>query len=134
MTEFNINSSEMTSERLKKFGDAWDRGDIEVLMTFIADSCIFSASVGSEPGQTYVGKESIRQGFKEMLKHDEGGESRSGDVWICGNKGVAEWAYIFSNEDGEKFELRGCDLFEFDGDMICRKDAFRKTFNTHTSA
>jgi ketosteroid isomerase-like protein len=128
----NFDSPQMTSERLMEFGAAWDRRDIDALMAFITDNCIFSASVGSEPGQTYIGKEAVRQGFEKMLKHDEGGESRSGDVWVAGNKGVAEWSYIFTNEKGEKFELRGCDLFEFDGNQICRKDAFRKIFNTHT--
>ena len=31
-----------------------------------------------------------------------------------------------TGDGGQPFEVRGCDLFEFDGDLITVKNAFRK--------
>ena len=117
----------MTEERLREFAAAWARGDVNQLMTFMTDDCVYEASVGPEPGKTYDGFAAVRQGFEEMLAFDATGESRSGPIFICGDKGVMEWSYIQKRGDGRAIELRGCDIFEFSGNKIRRKNAFRKT-------
>lgn len=118
----------MTEERLQAFSAAWARGDVETLMTFFTEDCIYEASVGPEPGATYVGQDAVRQGILAMLAHDKHGESRSGPLEIFGDKGVAEWSYVWIEADGRTIELRGCDLYEFRGDQIRRKNAFRKAW------
>ncbi|MBT5871939.1 MAG: nuclear transport factor 2 family protein [Candidatus Latescibacteria bacterium] len=117
----------MTISRLGALGEAWDKGDLNALMSFMAEGCIYSASVGPEPGQTYVGREQVRRRFELMLEHDSGCESRGGRVVVSGSFGVAEWSYVSKGITGEELEVRGCDLFEFEGGLIKRKDAFRKT-------
>ena len=118
----------MTTERLEAFGAAWARKDVDELMSFVTDDCIYYASIGPEPGTTYVGREAVRRGFEELLKYDAHAKSRGGRVFIAGNRGAAEWSYIFTDESGREIELRGCDLFEFVGDKISRKDAYRKSY------
>ena len=65
-------------------------------------------------------------GFQELLNHDAGRVSRPGKLYVYGNRGVAEWSYVDTDESGQSTIIRGCDLFEFDGDMIKLKNAFRK--------
>jgi ketosteroid isomerase-like protein len=119
----------MTPERLQSFGAAWSRGDVEELMSFITEDCVYNASVGPEPGTTYIGYEAVRRGFEELLKYDEKAVSRGGRVFVAGDRGAAEWSYIFNDESGREIEIKGCDLFEFVGDKIRRKDAYRKTYS-----
>ncbi len=120
-------SGSMTIERLREFGEAWDWGDVDTLMQFMADDSEYRAFVGPEPGRTYLGREEVRRGFEEMLAHDAGGESRGGSLRVMGDFGVAEWAYQLSDDAGNETLVRGCDLFEFEGRSIKVKDAFRKT-------
>ena len=115
----------MTEEKLRQFGEAWARGDLETLMTFVAEDCVYSASVGPEPGETFRGREAVRAGFAKMLSHDAEAEAKSGPVFVSGDRGTAEWSFVYA-ENGRRVEVRGCDLFEFCGDLIRRKDAFRK--------
>ena len=49
---------------------------------------------------------------------------------VAGDRGAAEWTFRATAEGGEAFEVRGCDLFEFDGDLIRVKNAFRKVRET----
>jgi len=77
----------MTEERLREFARAWAARDVELLMSFMSEDCVYEASVGPEPGRTYVGREEVRRGFAEMLARDGGGESRGGQVFACGGRG-----------------------------------------------
>jgi SnoaL-like domain len=43
-----------------------------------------------------------------------------------GNRGCSEWLLTGTTPEGERVEVRGCDLFEFEGDKIARKDSYWK--------
>lgn len=116
----------MTVDILADFSAAWTRRDLDALMTFITDDCVYSASVGPEPGRTYRGRDEVRIGFAEVLAFDADGERHEGAAFVVGDKGAGEWSFLKTGPDGTRVEIRGCDLFEFAGAKIRRKDAFRK--------
>ena len=124
----NPYSPQMTLARLERFNDAWSRGDVEELMSFITEDCIYEASVGPEPGRTFIGRAQVEKGFRQMLQHDGDAESKGGRCAVLADLGIAEWSYV-KIAAGRPVEIRGCDIFEFSGDMIRRKDAFRKVFD-----
>lgn len=117
----------MTLQQLTAFSDAWTARDVDTLMSFMSEDCVYSASVGPEPGRTYTGREEVRAGFVEMLAHDTGRERRGGAAYVFGDRGVGLWSFLEHDDDGTEREIKGCDVFEFDGDKIRRKDAYRKT-------
>jgi taurine dehydrogenase small subunit len=45
---------------------------------------------------------------------------------VCGDRGVSEWTIRGTRSTGEPIEVRGCDLFEFTGGLISRKDSYWK--------
>lgn len=112
---------------VEAFGAAWARRDVDALMTFVTDDCVYGASVGPEPGATFVGTAEVRRGFEQMLRHDAGGTSREGRILVTGSVAVVEWAHVHVDASGVETSVRGCDIIEFRGDRIARKDAFRKT-------
>jgi ketosteroid isomerase-like protein len=129
MTNNGAQDHELQTGRAKvlaRFGQAWGRADIEQLMALVTDDCVYSASVGPEPGRTYKGQAAVREGFASMLTFDASGESREGPTFLAGHLAVAEWSYVFRTRTGDSREVRGCDIIEFRGTRICRKDAFRK--------
>ena len=123
-----------TTAKLERFMGAWFRADLEALVGFLADDCLFEASVGPEPGATYVGRADVRRGFARVLGLDpETGrgspaptQEREAFVFVAGDRGHAEWSYSQVGSDGVSRRVHGCDIFEFDGDKISRKSAFRK--------
>jgi hypothetical protein len=46
--------------------------------------------------------------------------------WVCGDKGVSEWVLTGTTISGERIKLRGCDLWQFRGDLVTRKDSYWK--------
>jgi ketosteroid isomerase-like protein len=119
--------STMTNERLDEFMEAWNAHDAERVVSFFADDCVFHASVGPElMGATYVGKDEVRRGVAAFFERYPGGRFEDATGFVAGDKGASEWTFVAAGPDGAEIATRGCDLFEFDGDLIRTKNAFRK--------
>lgn len=117
---------DMTLERLAEFGAAWRSKDLDRLMEFMTDDCVFRASVGFEPGTTFRGRAEVRRGFELMLAYDAGFESQGGAAFIVGDRGASQWSYVRTEDDGQVHQVDGCDLYEFVGGRIRVKDAYRR--------
>jgi hypothetical protein len=116
----------MTMERLADFGAAWLAADVDRLMSFMTGDCVFRASVGTEPGTVFRGRDEVRRGFELMLAYDAGAEAHGGMTFIAGIQGASQWSYSYAAADGAVAEVQGCDLYEFAGDLIRIKDAYRE--------
>jgi SnoaL-like protein len=42
---------------------------------------------------------------------------------LSGDRGCSEWLLTGTTTQGDRIEVRGCDLFEFRGGKIARKDS-----------
>lgn len=116
-------------EIIREVAAAWGRADLPALMTFIAQDCVYTASVGPEPGETFVGRDAVRAGFAKLLAHDSDGVAEPGEIRSAGNDWVVStWGYRKVGPDGRRILVRGCDVFVFRDGLIIRKDAFRKSY------
>lgn len=117
----------MTPERLTEFGEAWNRHDADLLMTYMADECSYQASFGPElEGANHMGHDAVREGYARFFARYPDGIFSDSRVFVAGDRGASEWIFTATGSDGVRTSVRGCDLFEFAGDKITRKDAFRK--------
>ena len=121
-------SQPVTEDVLKAFLDAFNRHDLDAIMSFFADDCVFYMPRGAKPrGDRFIGKDEVRAG---LAKRFEGipdvhyGDDRH---WVCGDDfGVSEWTLTGTSAAGERIEVRGVDLLEFANGQITRKDSFWK--------
>ena len=59
----------VTEDMLKIFLEAFNRHDLDVIMTFFAKDCSFDFPRGPFPhGQRFVGKEAVREGLASRFK------------------------------------------------------------------
>jgi ketosteroid isomerase-like protein len=60
-------TSEVTTDALQRFAEAWNRHDLDALMSFMTEDCVFEASAGPDAcGTRYAGREPVRAGFAEV--------------------------------------------------------------------
>ena len=107
--------------------DAFNAHDIDALMSFFTEDCVFDTPRGPAPrGEHLVGKQQVRAGIQARL--DGIPDIHYGDDrhWTCGDRGVSEWTIRGTRVTGEPIEVRGCDLFELTDGRISRNDAFWK--------
>ena len=119
--------TQVTVALLKAFLDAFNRHDLDGIMDYFADDCIFYMPRGASPrGDRYVGKAEVRAGLATRfagVPDVHYGEDRH---WVCGNLGVSEWTLTGTTVSGQHLEVRGVDLLEFADGRITRKDSFWK--------
>jgi ketosteroid isomerase-like protein len=112
---------------LERVLDAFNRHDLDAIMSFFTDDCVLNMPRGPGPsGKQAIGKTAVRsllatrfEGIPDVHYGDE-------RHFVAGDRGVSEWLLTGTARSGERVEVRGCDLFEFRGDKISRKDSYWK--------
>jgi len=118
---------QVTVEVLQDFADAWNRHDVDALMSFMTDDCVFEASAGLDVcGTRYVGREAVRAGFAEVWATFPDAHWGSARHFVVGERGVSEWTFTGTRADGTRIEVHGCDLFTFRDGKIALKNSYRK--------
>ncbi|MGH7447145.1 MAG: nuclear transport factor 2 family protein [Longimicrobiales bacterium] len=117
----------MNESHLRAFFDAWNRHDVDAVMQSFSDDCAYLASFGPErDGTAFRGVAEVRAGVAAFLSAFADARYTDLRTFLVGDRGVAEWTFSGTRADGEQITYRGCDVFEFAGDRIRMKDAFRK--------
>jgi ketosteroid isomerase-like protein len=113
---------------LKQVLEAFNRQDLDAIMSYFADDCVFESPRGSHPwGRRFVGKDEVREGLAARFEGIPDVHYGDDDHFVSSNRGVSEWTISGTAVDGERIEVRGCDLWTFgDDDRLTRKDSFWK--------
>jgi len=120
-------TTEVTFEVLRGFLDAFNRHDLDAIVDYFHDDCVFYMPRGKGPrGDRYVGKQEVRAGLATRFKGIPDVHYGEDTHWACGNLCVSEWTLTGTREGGERIEVRGVDLLEFRDGKITRKDSFWK--------
>lgn len=122
----------VTPDDLQAFADAWNRHDVEALMTFMTDDCVFETSAGPDVcGTRYAGRDAVRRGFAEVFATFPDAHWGGARHFVDGDRGVSEWTFTGTRRDGTRVEVHGCDLFTFRDGRIAVKNSFRKNRIPH---
>lgn len=120
-------TSSVTAATLAEFASAWNRHDIDALMTFMTDDCIFETVAGPDAcGSRHVGRDAVRTAFMSAWQNFPDAQWRDGRHWVCGERGVSESLFTGTAADGSRVEANMVDLFVFREGKIHVKNAFRK--------
>lgn len=120
-------SRHVTERQLKEFLEAFNRHDLDAIMGFFADDCVFYMPRGARPrGDKYVGKDEVRAGLAKRFEGIPDVHYGEDKHWACGDLGVSEWTLTGTAVSGQQVEVRGVDLLEFSEGKIIRKDSFWK--------
>ena len=112
---------------LERFADAWNRHDLDALMSMMTDDCLFDASAGPEVnGQRSEGQLAVRAAYAAVFETFGDAHWANARHLIAGNRGVSEWTFTGTRNDGKRVEVTGCDLFTLRDGKIAIKNSYRK--------
>lgn len=108
--------------------DAFNRHDLDAIMTHFADDATFDMPRGPDPwGRRWVGKAQVREGLAGRfagIPDVHYGEARH---WVCESAfAVTEWTLTGTTTGGVAVNVRGCDHYTFRDGLIVRKDSWWK--------
>lgn len=112
---------------LQAFGEAWNRHDVEALMSMMTGDCVFEASGGSMVnGERYEGRHAVRAAYAAVFDQFPDAHWGNARHFVAGDRGVSEWTFTGTSPDGKRVEVTGCDLLTFRNGKIAVKNSFRK--------
>jgi ketosteroid isomerase-like protein len=118
----------VTVQTLRQLVAAFNRHDLDAVMSFFADDCVLEMPRGPEPwGQRYVGKAEVRKGLATRFEGLPDVHYSDDEHWVFGDRAVSQWTLTGTTKEGKKIRVRGCDLLEFRKGKIIRKDSYWKT-------
>jgi ketosteroid isomerase-like protein len=118
----------VTTQTLEAFSAAWNRHDVDALMRFMTDDCVFDTAAGPDRhGTRHVGQAAVRAAFAAAWQLVPDAQWRDAVHHVDGNFGSSQWTFTGTAADGSRIEVDGVDLFTFRAGLIARKNVFRKT-------
>jgi steroid delta-isomerase-like uncharacterized protein len=112
---------------LDRFAAAWNRHDLDALMSMMTDDCVFEASAGPDVnGQRSEGRHAVRAAFADVFETFPDAHWANARHVVAGNQAVSEWTFTGTKRDGTRVEVNGCDLFTLRDGKIAVKNSYRK--------
>jgi ketosteroid isomerase-like protein len=112
---------------LQAFADAWNRHDVDALMSMMTTDCVFEASGGNAvDGERHEGQPAVRAAYAAVFEQYPDARWHNARHFVTGDRGVSEWTFTGTLKDGKRVEVTGCDLFTFQNGKIAIKNSFRK--------
>ena len=117
----------MDEARLRDLLDAFNRHDLDEIMSFFTDDCGFDMPRGPAPsGRRAEGRDAVRALLATRFSGIPDVHYGDDRHFVAGDRGTSEWLLTGTTTSGERIGVRGCDLFEFRGDKIRREDSYWK--------
>lgn len=112
---------------LQAFADAWNRHDVDALMSMMTPDGVFEASGGNMvDGERHEGQRAVRAAYAAIFDVYPDAHWGNARHFVAGDRGVSEWTFTGTLKDGKRVEVTGCDVFTFRNGKIAIKNSFRK--------
>ena len=112
---------------LERFAEAWNRHDLDALMSMMTEDGVFEASAGpAVVGHRSEGQRAVRAAYAAVFEAFPDAHWANPRHFVAGDRGVSEWTFTGTRRDGVRVEVAGCDLFTFRDGRIALKNSYRK--------
>ena len=131
MSIFNSNTTSdqagITPTLLDAITYAYNRNDIDDVMSFFAEDAVFDHAAGTEiNGTRFEGLETIRSIFEGLFNNVERVNWTPIDTRISGDKAYCEFHRVAQLKSGETQDFLSIDILTFRDGLIVHKDTFYK--------
>ena len=114
-------------ELVNAIGEAFNKNDADLVMTFFSDDCVFDNGIGPDIfGRRFQGKEAVRAVFQGLFDSVEFVNWKTQHVTIVNDKVYCEFHRTARLKSGEKQEYLSLDILTFKNDLITHKDTYFK--------
>jgi ketosteroid isomerase-like protein len=116
---------------LKAIATAFDQHDMAGIIRHFAADAVFEGPRGTEPwGTRFVGLGAIREAFAARFTGIPDVRYQQDDHFVDGDRGASEWTLSGTTTEGQRIEVRGCDLWTLREGKVVKKDSFWKIRTT----
>jgi len=115
-------------EVLKKFGKAFNKGDIDAILACVTEDFEWVLSEGPDgpDGRIVRGREAVAKALAERAREYPSVRFSETEVHYADERVIGLFRWQAMRADGVKLDARGCDIYTFRDGRIARKDSYLK--------
>ncbi len=114
-------------DALRSIAKGFDTHDLDLIMAQFAEDAVFESPRGTASwGTRFAGAAAIRGAFAARLAGIPDVRYQQDDHFVDGDRGASEWTLSGTTTDGQRIEVRGCDLWTFRDGRVVKKDSYWK--------
>ena len=112
---------------LQAIAKSFDSHDLDAIMANFTEDAVFDSPRGRNAyGTRFEGKAAIREAFAARFAGIPDVRYQQDAHFVHGDRGASEWTLSGTTTDGQRIEVRGCDLWVFRDGKVLRKDSYWK--------
>ncbi len=124
-TETENSATNLTLAAVERFNAAFNRHDVEAVMSTMTEDCIFENTNPAPDGARLVGAEAVRAYWTKFFMNNPDAIFEAEDIFASGDRCVVRWIYR-KTKDGKPWHLRGVDVFKVRNGKVAEKLAYVK--------
>jgi steroid delta-isomerase-like uncharacterized protein len=115
-----------TVEVINRFNDAFNRHDIQGVMTLMTDDCLFDNTYPPPDGERFAGQEAVRRFWEEFFRSSPDAVFKAEEMFAYEDRCVIRWRYEWTGTDGQSEHIRGVDVLRVRDGKVAEKLAYVK--------
>jgi ketosteroid isomerase-like protein len=122
-----MNEAESLRETVERYNDAWNRHDVDTIVSLHAPGFVFHNWTANER----VEGDEVREHIQRIFRNTPTLKFTSRRLYAHDGLVVSEWT-AHAERDGEPIEWDGVDIFPFENGLIKRKDVYSSSHAPRT--
>lgn len=110
---------------IERFNEAFNRHDVEGVMSLMTDDCIFENTNPPPDGARLEGAVAVRAYWQKFFAANADARFETEDMIVAGDRCVVQWIYRKTKE-GKPWHLRGVDVFRVRDGKVSEKLSYVK--------
>lgn len=116
-------AAEATRTTIARFGNAFDRGDVDAVMASMTTDCVFESTAPPD-GHRHEGQTEVREAWTDLFAASRGAVFETEELIVCDDRAIARWRYTWA--PGPNGYVRGIDLFRVRDGLVAEKLSYVK--------
>lgn len=114
-----------TIDTIDRFNDAFNRHDVDAIMSLMTDDCLFDDTRPAPDGTAYHGADAVRDRWHALFERSPHARFETEEMIAMGEHCVVRWVYHWLRE-GTAGHVRGVDVFRVRDGRVAEKRSYVK--------
>jgi len=126
MSPTRMSKIESAMRIVLEFNQAFNRHDVAGMMHLMSDDCVFENMNPAPDGAVYSGKETLTKFWQDFFLDSPHARMEIEEVFGLGERCIMRWRFSWDDIEGNKWHVRGVDIFRVKSRLIREKFSYVK--------
>jgi ketosteroid isomerase-like protein len=106
---------------IERFNEAFNRHDVDAVMSAMTDDCVFESTSPAPDGGRYVGHDAVRAVWEDLFRSTPQAKFDTEELFTAADRCVVRWRFSFAGG-----HVRGVDVMRVRDGKVSEKFAYVK--------